>query len=67
MNSSVCKHLRTKVMFTGATPAEAFAEKDSEHATPCHCWCNLTQTVTGPDDRPAHKDTCKPDRACFEE
>jgi hypothetical protein len=54
-------------MFTGATPTEAFAEKDDEHATPCHFWCNLTQTVVGPDDRPTHKDTCKPTRACFEE
>jgi hypothetical protein len=54
-------------MFTGATPAEAFAEKDNEHATPCHFWCNLTQTVVGPDDRPAHKDTCESSRACFEE
>jgi hypothetical protein len=67
MSSSLCKHLRTKKLFTGATPAEAFAEKDDEHATPCHFWCNLTQTVIGPDDRPAHKDTCEPSRACFEE
>jgi hypothetical protein len=67
MNSSFCKHLRTKKMFTGATPTEAFAEKDDEHATPCHFWCNLTQTVVGPDDRPTHKDICKPTRTCFEE
>ena len=67
MNSSVCKHLRTKVMFIGATPREALTETDGEHTTPCHSWCNLTQTVVGPDDRPAHKDACDPRRACFEE
>ena len=54
-------------MFIGATPEEAFADKEDEHATPCHFWCNLTQTVVGVDDRPVHKDACQPSRSCFEE
>lgn len=62
-----CKHLRTKKMYTGATPAEAFADKAMEHATPCHFWCNLTQTVVGMDDRPVHKTSCDSSRSCFEE
>ena len=53
-------------MFTGATPAEAFADKLGEHATPCHFWCNLTQTVVGVDDQPVHKNSCNEARSCFE-
>ena len=67
MNSVFCKHLRTKKMFTGATPAEAFADKHGEHTTPCHFWCNLTQTVVGVDDQQVHKNSCTPGRTCFEE
>jgi hypothetical protein len=67
MNDIFCKHLRTKKMFTGATPEEAFADKEGEHVTPCHFWCNRTQTVVGVDDRPVHKSACRPGRPCFEE
>jgi hypothetical protein len=54
-------------MFTGATPEEAFADKEDGQTTPCHFWCNLTQTVVGVDDRPVHKNACQPSRSCFEE
>jgi hypothetical protein len=54
-------------MFTGATPEEAFADKHDEHVTPCHFWCNRTQTVVGVDDQPVHKNSCAPGRSCFEE
>jgi hypothetical protein len=67
MNTIFCKHLRTKKMFTGATPEEAFADKHDEHVTPCHFWCNRTQTVVGVDDQPVHKNSCAPGRTCFEE
>jgi len=67
MNDIFCKHLRTKKMFTGATPEEAFADKEGEHVTPCHFWCNRTQTVVGPDDQAVHKNACDPSRSCFEE
>jgi len=67
MNPTFCKHLRTKAMFTGATPEEAFADKEDWQTTPCHFWCNLTQTVVGADDRPVHKNACQPSRSCFEE
>lgn len=66
MNQHFCIHLRTKKMFTGATPEEALADKHGEEATPCHFWCNRTQTVVGVDDRPAHKTTCIQGRSCFE-
>jgi hypothetical protein len=67
MNDVFCKHLRTKKMFTGATPEEAFADKQGEQVTPCHFWCNRTQTVVGVDDQPVHKSVCTPDRTCFEQ
>jgi hypothetical protein len=54
-------------MFTGATVLEAFADKDDEHASPSHFWCNRTQTVVGVDDQPVHKNVCTPGRSCFEE
>ena len=69
MNGTFCKHLRTKRMFIGATPEEAFADKEVEGqaVTTGHFWCNLTQTVIGVDDCPVHKDTCNSSRPCFEE
>lgn len=66
MNEIFCRHLRTKSLYIGRTPEEAFAEKAIEHATPCHIWCNRTQTVVGVDDGPVRKNTCKPGRTCFE-
>lgn len=66
MNPTFCKHLRTKSMYVGTTPEEAFADKEGERVTPCHFWCNRTQTVVGVDDRPVHKDACVPGRSCFE-
>ena len=65
MNMIFCQHLRTKKMFTGATADEAFAEKHDEHVTPCHYWCNRTQTAVGVDDQPVHKNVCTPSRTCF--
>jgi hypothetical protein len=54
-------------MFIGATPEEAFADKEGQHASDSHFWCNLTQTVVGVDDCPVHKDICDSSRSCFEE
>ena len=67
MSQTFCKHLRTKKMFTGATTEEAFADKRGDEVTPCHFWCNRTQSVVGVDDRPAHKNSCDESRSCFEE
>ncbi len=67
MSPIFCKHLRTKKMFTGATTEEAFADKHGDEVTPCHFWCNRTQSVAGVDDQPVHKNACKPSRSCFEE
>ena len=67
MSRTFCKHLRTKKMFIGATPEEAFADKEGHDLTTGHFWCNLTQTVVGVDDCPVHKDSCDSSRSCFEE
>jgi hypothetical protein len=66
MNQNFCRHLRNKHMFMGMTREEAFADRQGADAIPCHCWCNLTQTVVGADDRPASKQTCISSRRCFE-
>lgn len=66
MSEHICKHLRTKKMFTGFSVQESFAEKSEENATPSHFWCNRTQSVVGVDDRPAHKNTCDQSRSCYE-
>ncbi len=66
MSQNLCKHLRTKKMFTGFSAEESFAEKLDDHVTPNHFWCNCTQTVVGPDDQPAHKENCTPGRSCYE-
>ena len=53
-------------MYVSTTMEEALAEKKGAHLTACHFWCNLTQTVVGADDRPAHQETCNAARKCFE-
>ncbi len=67
MNPNFCRHLRTKKMYIGALAEEVLSDEADEQAATCNFWCNLTQAVTGPDDRPAHKAACKPTRPCFEE
>jgi hypothetical protein len=55
-------------MYCGATPEEAFADKEGDRVTPCHFWCNRTQTVVGMDDRLVHKNSCNnPSRTCYED
>ncbi len=67
MNPTYCRHLRTKKLYTGTPAEELFVKPEEENASPCHYWCNLTQTVAGPDDRPANRTACNPSRPCFEE
>jgi hypothetical protein len=67
MDPIFCKHLRTKKIYVDATPEEAFATKEGMDVSPCHVWCNLTQSVAGPDDRQVHKEACRAGRSCFRE
>jgi hypothetical protein len=66
MSTNYCRHLRTKKMFTGATAEEAFADKTGEDRTPCHFWCNRTQSAVGVDDKAVHKNACREGRTCYE-
>jgi hypothetical protein len=54
-------------MYVTTRPEEVLERNDDESASSCHCWCNRTLTLTGPDDRPAHKGACHSSRSCFEE
>ncbi|MGA4645027.1 hypothetical protein [Limisphaera sp. 4302-co] len=63
----LCQHLRTKKLYIDASPDEAFTEPEPDQTAPCHFWCNLTQTVVGPDQQPVHKNSCQPGRPCFED
>jgi len=67
MNLPRCRHLRTKNLFTGMHPDQAFAEKEPDRASPTLCWCNLTQSPVGPDDSPVNPQACMPGRSCCEE
>jgi len=67
MKQVFCKHLRTKQMYVLAQPQEALERAEDEASSPCYFWCNRTLAVTGPDDRPAHKESCNSSRRCFEE
>lgn len=66
MNTTFCRHLRTKSIYFGKTAEQAFAEKKVEEATPCHVWCNRTQSAVGVDDGPVGKKICNATRSCFE-
>jgi hypothetical protein len=63
---ALCRHLRTKRMYAEGSAEELFAEREPQHASPCHVWCNRTQTVKGLDDRPVNQAACTSGRACFE-
>ncbi|HEU6448963.1 MAG TPA: hypothetical protein VFV23_11050 [Verrucomicrobiae bacterium] len=65
--NTICKHLRTKKMYTGTPAHEAFVEKEGEHVTPSHFWCNCTQREIGGDGNLAHPNQCNSSRRCFEE
>ncbi len=69
MNSShaCCKNLRTKKMFVPALADSASPPAEDVHSGSAHCWCNVTLSETGPDDRPVGPQVCKPSRPCFEE
>ena len=66
MKQDFCKHLRTKTMFVLTDAQEALVEREDDTCG-AHCWCNLTQTVVGRDDRPVHTDKCNSSRSCYEQ
>ncbi len=63
VNGSHCSNLRHKGMYVTSVPdPDEGLFYDRFDATAY--WCSCTQKALGPDDRPAHAETCKPGRAC---
>jgi hypothetical protein len=54
-------------MFVPALADATPPEGEDILARSSHCWCNLTLSETGPDDRPVGPEICKTSRPCFEE
>lgn len=60
-----CVHLRTKKMFIPAQADEAFEEKELP-GSDSFCWCNVSMTEIGPDDRLVNAQDCsRPKRSCY--
>lgn len=60
MDEPICRHLRTKKMYIPMDPPE----DETERADEPHCWCNLTMTEVGADDRVVNRRACVPGRPC---
>jgi hypothetical protein len=63
MERPICRHLRTKKIYIPAESEDPFSETAEASIAP-HCWCNLTMTEVGRDDRPVSAGTCVPGRIC---
>jgi hypothetical protein len=66
MDTPVCRHLRTKTLYTPAQAAETEECATVEAATARHCWCNKTMTPVGLDDQRVNVEACAdPKRPCY--
>ena len=57
----LCRRLRWKGMFVEAEP-----DLTVPNPSDGFCWCALTAGLLGPDGKPAGRDPCTGNRACFE-
>ena len=63
VQSPFCGELRSKKFFMlGRLATEAADYLDGGN----HCWCRVTQQVTGPDGGKARPDRCVAGRACYQ-
>jgi hypothetical protein len=66
MEPTICRHLRTKVLYVPEQAAEA-STSSSEAEVSRHCWCNKTMTPLGLDDRRVGLELCSdPTRRCYQ-
>ena len=57
-----CSSLRSKKFFMiDALPTDASQYLDASN----HCWCRITQQVTGPDGGSVEPNSCAPGRDCY--
>lgn len=62
----VCRHLRTKSLYTPPLSEDREHELD-EAARACCFWCNRTMTPAGLDDRRVNDEACSDrGRSCYE-
>ncbi len=70
LQGTLCRHLRTKGMFTGeedpATSAPGASPEPPRRIDAAGWWCNVSGWAMGPDVLPANGDRCVPGRRCFE-
>jgi hypothetical protein len=60
--SAFCSSLRSKKFFLiDALPTEASQYLDGSN----HCWCRVTQQVTGPDGGSVRPEACVAGRDCY--
>jgi len=60
--SAFCSSLRSKKFFMiDALPTDASQYLDASN----HCWCRITQQVTGPDGGGVQPDSCVAGRDCY--
>jgi hypothetical protein len=60
--SAFCSSLRSKKFFLiDALPTEASQYLDASN----HCWCRVTQQVTGPDGGSVRPEACVAGRDCY--
>lgn len=57
MNEHLCLHFRSKAMYVTGEPKKN-EEAENESAAMAYCWCNLTMTEIGIDDRLVNVDAC---------
>lgn len=46
-------------------PPEDTGDEATEETAEPHCWCNLTMTEVGADDRVVSRHSCLPGRPCY--
>jgi hypothetical protein len=62
LQTPFCGDLRSKQYFlldVIPTTAEEYLDPSN------HCWCRITQTPVGPDDRKVNPERCRPGRGCY--
>jgi len=64
MSAETCRYFRSKIMFLPPSPDEGCPDGERQGAG--YCWCNLTMTQLGEDDRVvSYEDCANSGRRCY--